>query len=231
MSTRNTYRAPGAEIRPQQDDRARPPVGQLNPWLSIWLKPTATMQQVRWQWTTGTVLLLAALRGVSEILGSFSANNAGDQYGVLVVLAGAVLIGAVVGIVGLYLTGILFKWAGGWLGGNASAAEVRAAHACASIPVVWGLFLLWVPALLIFREELFTSDIPRVAASGSLAITMMVVGVLQAVVAIWSLVAFVKCLAVVHGFSAWRALAAILLFVVLATAVMMLIVFVFSAAS
>jgi hypothetical protein len=152
-------------------------------------------------------MLLASLSGISQALDKASTKSAGDTYPLLAVLMLSVVGGVISGIVTLYIGGFLLKHTGHWLGGKGTGVNVRAAIAWSSVPVAWGL-LIWVPELLIFGKDLFTSAGESIAAQQALYFSFLAV---ELVIAIWAVVLMFKSLGQVHGFSAWRALASSLI--------------------
>jgi hypothetical protein len=178
---------------------------KLNPWFSIWTKPRATIQQIVATNPQRLVLLLAALGGLSTVLDRASMRNLGDKLDWPVLLLIAAVVGPIAGIATLYIGGALLRWTGNWIGGQGSALHIRAAMAWSSVPEIWGL-LLWIPALAVFGQELFTSTMPRVEANPSLNIVLLGFAAISLVIGIWQFVVFLKCLGQVQGFSAWKAL-------------------------
>ena len=189
----------------------------LNPWISIWQKPRATIQQIVDANPYGTnsrrtVLLLAALGGFSQKLNEATADSRGDDgTGIVSIVLWAALAGAFGGIIGLFVFGFLVHWTGGWLGGRATGTQIRSALAWGQVPTIWAL-LLWIPFLALAGEEMFTTATPRLDEAGLLVSTLMVsLGVLGLVIGLWSLVVLSKCVGQVQGFSAWRGLGNLLL--------------------
>lgn len=188
----------------------------LNPWLSMWTQPRATIQQIIDTNPERLVLLLAALSGCSQALDRASMQNMGDNMAWPTICLIAATLGAVTGIIGLYIGGALIRWTGSWLGGQATSQSVRAALAWASVPVIWAL-LLWIPELAIFGQEMFTSETPVLAQSPSKALVLMGFGLVQIVIGIWAIVVMLKCIGQVQGFSAWKALGNLVLAALLLT--------------
>jgi hypothetical protein len=178
---------------------------KLNPWFSIWTRPRATIQQIVETDPRRLVLLLAALGGFSTVLDRASMRNLGDKLDWPVLLLLAAVVGPIAGIVTLYIGAALLRWTGSWIGGQASAQNIRAAMAWSTVPEVWGL-LLWIPAFALFGQELFTSTMPSVDANPSLSFILLGFAVISLVIGIWEFVIFLKCLGQVQGFSAWKAL-------------------------
>jgi hypothetical protein len=195
----------------------------MNPWTSIWLKPRATIQNIVDSNPTRWVLLLAAMTGFSSALDQASLKSLGDKYEMPVIFVMAAIAGPICGIIGLYIGGALLRWTGAWIGGQGSAQHIRAAVAWSSVPYIWAL-LLWIPAVLLFGNELFTIETPVMDANLTLLMMYLGVGVLQLAIAIWAIIVFLKCLGQVQGFSAWKALGNTVLAVLVILAPLMLLI-------
>lgn len=109
----------------------------LNPWVSIWTTPRATIQHIvdtdpeRW------VMVLAAISGFAQVLDRASMRNLGDKMEWPAILLVAAIAGPITGIISLSLGGALIRWSGSWIGGNASSQNIRAAIAWSSVPIIW----------------------------------------------------------------------------------------------
>ena len=195
----------------------------LNPWLTMWTRPRATIQQIVSSDPQKHILTLAAIGGISQALDRASMRNLGDEHDLGFILAVSLIGGPIAGVMSLYLFGALLKWTGGWLGGAGSFINIRAAMAWSYVPLIWAL-LLWVPQLVIFGKDLFSSDTPNIDQS---PFVMLGFGLLAIIVAIWTIVVFLKALGQVQGFSAWRALGNTLAaaFVVAAPIILLVLVF------
>jgi succinate dehydrogenase/fumarate reductase cytochrome b subunit len=144
------------------------------------------------------VLLLAAAAGVADMLHRVSGR-------VPTALFWAVVLGVVLGMLLLYMKGALLRWTGRWLGGKASGEQVRAALAWSGVPVIFSL-LLWLPALALFGEELFATEMPRLYQSPRLIGAFAGLALLHLVVDVWSFLIYLHCLGQVQQFSATKAL-------------------------
>jgi hypothetical protein len=183
----------------------------MSPFISIWVKPRATIRDIVDTDPTKYVLLLAMLSGVSEALDNASKRSAGDLLPLFGVLAMCIISGSIGGIISLYIGGALFRWSGSWFGGQATSEEVRAAIAWSSVPTVFIDLPLLVLMLLIIGEEMFTTSTPRMDAN---PIPMLIISLpllfASVTAGIWSLVLLAKCVGEVHRFSAWKALGAMI---------------------
>lgn len=177
---------------------------KLNPWLSIWTRPRATIQQIVDTDPERLVPLLAGVAGISNALDRASMKNLGDKFELPSILLMAVGWGVIGGIIGLLLFAALLRWTGAWIGGKASQEQLRAAIAWSNVPVIVGL-PLWVAELVLFGRELFTSETPRIDADLTLTFTLLGMGLAQLVLGVWALVVYLKCVGQVQGFSAWKA--------------------------
>ena len=97
------------------------------------------------------------------------------------------------------------------MGGEGTTAGVRAVYIWAMVPQIWGL-LMWLPAIVIFRAELFTTARPTITNDFLLLIGYMGFLLLQITLQLWSAVLLVAALSEIEEFSIWRAIAALLIF-------------------
>ena len=101
----------------------------MNPWVSIWTKPRATIQQIVDTNPEHLVLLLAAIGGFSSVLDRASTRSLGDKLDWPVIFLIAAIVGPIAGIIALYIGSALIRWTGSWIGGKASSQTIRAAMA------------------------------------------------------------------------------------------------------
>ena len=177
----------------------------LNPWVSMWTRPRATIQQIVDTNPERAVVLLSAVAGIGQALDRASAKNMGDKLDWPMILLFAALLGPVAGILGLYVGGALLRWTGSWMGGQGSSRYIRAAVAWSNVPEIWAM-LLWVPGLALFGQELFTSKTPLIDADPARLAAFLGFAAVELVLTVWALVVFLKSLGQVQGFSAWKAL-------------------------
>jgi len=99
--------------------------------------------------------------------------------------------------------------------------EVRAALAWASVPMVAAL-LVWLPEAWLFGRDLFTAAQPRIDAN---PLAFLGLTLLELALGVWSLVLACKTIGQVHGFSAWRGAATMLISVLLVVVPLFLLVY------
>ena len=178
--------------------------------ITIWTEPRATIRRIVDSDPKRHVIALAMAGPAVFALYSQWSQAFQDNANLSALwplwVAVSVAIQAAVGVVVLYINGALFRWSGSVLGGVASRVEVRAAIAWSQIPTIT-LAILMLVALLV------GVPMPKVVPGQQFQIDaafyrVMLIG---SVFGIWGLVVQLKCLGEVHRFSAWRALGAILL--------------------
>lgn len=102
---------------------------------------------------------------------------------------GTMMLGAISGLLSLYIYGFLLTWCGRLLGGRGSGEKVRAALGWANVPILWAMALV---AVLVVACGWMSINL------GLPAVVLLVVG------AMWATVAQIKTVAEVHDFSTWR---------------------------
>ncbi len=199
----------------------------ITPFFTIWTAPRATIRRIVDSDPTRNVVALAAIGpAIGALAGQWSkalSNNANLSVLWPLWVAASVAIQAALGVLSLFIFGAIFKWSGSLLGGVASRIEVRAAIAWSQVPGIAAGIVLLIAVLL-------GVPIPH-PAPGTLAQidpAFYKVMAVEGVLGIWGLVVSLKCMGEVHRFSAWRALAAILIPPLIALVAIGFIVFVVS---
>jgi hypothetical protein len=185
-----------------------------NPFLTIWLRPRATIRGIVDTSPSYLVIPLAMGGGVIQALSRAVQRNAGDQLSLRTLLILVVIFGAIGGLIGLYIGGALVAWAGRRLRGTGTSEQVRAALAWSQVPML-ATTPLWILQLALIGDEMFKSDTPRLDANEGNAIVLWVTGMMEIVLGVWGIVTALKCVGEVHQFSAWRALGSILLLILI----------------
>jgi hypothetical protein len=133
-------------------------------------------------------------------------RDAGDKMPIPVIIGLACVLGPLGGLLSLWISSLLLRWTGKWIGGTANREHLMTAIAWAAVPAVFAL-PLWIPELLLFGSDLFTKETHRLDAQPLLWIPFLAFAVLEMVLGIWSFVLLCHTVAEVQGFrSAWRGL-------------------------
>jgi hypothetical protein len=213
--------SPGPAARPEFPPTYQPPelpppfptapAVPLNPWLSIWTQPRATMRQILDTDPRRLVHVLAILGALCRMLSS-NVPPIGPlaRLPLSAIVAYKLCAGVVGGLIGLYLGSAILTMTGRWLGGRGSFVAVRAAAAWSNVPLIWG-GLLWLPLLGYLGIEALNFDPKILFEDPGGLIVMLPIGLLAVILGIWTLVIALKCLGEVHGFSAWQALGAVVI--------------------
>ena len=177
-------------------------------WLAIWVRPRATMRRIvdtdPRKFAVGIAFVAGALAMLNIRSGMFGApmprmHLRMPPIGPFSLALTALFMGGV-SVALLYAFGALYRWSGAMLGGTADAVKVRAALAWSQVP---GIYLTIV--------GIIAAALGTVPAASARSSTHSPLALLDGGVAIWAFVISLKCLGEAHGFSAWRALGAILL--------------------
>ena len=202
--------------------------GSITSFFTIWTAPRATIRRIVDTDPTRNVIALAAIGpAISALAGQWSkalGNNANLSVLWPIWVAVSVAIQAALGVLSLFIVGAVLKWSGSLLGGVASRVEVRAAIAWSQVPGIAAEIVLLIAVLL-------GVPIPRSAAPGTLPQidpAFYKVMVVEGVLGFWGFIVWLKCIGEVHRFSAWRALAAILIPPLIALVAIGFVVFVVS---
>jgi hypothetical protein len=190
IDTTNPFASPLAEELPGQ----RPPSeGTLNPWISMWTQPRATIRQIVATNPRHQVLLVAALGSAGQLPQQEEIPTDADAAYLLGIVVGQAIMGAVIGIIALFVLGWLIKVVAHWFGGIGNTLHTRAAFAWSSVPAIWYLPVIW--ALNVW----WALDPPNPAAGPTpMGAVFLLAGFIALVLAIWELVLLSLTVAEVH---------------------------------
>ena len=162
-------------------------------WIAIWVEPRQTIRRIVNADPKRGVLLLAMSAGAANVL--MMGWNVSSQARLPIAplfLVGGTLLGALFGVLGLYLFGWCYRWVGSWMGGVAKNIEVRAAIAWVEVPTLFA-FGMWVLLILAGGD-------PAPAGMGFNVWFVL----LAIIVGIWRTVLASQTLGEVHRFSGWK---------------------------
>ncbi len=203
--------------------------GSIASFFTIWTAPRATIRRIVDSDPTRNVIALAAIGpAIGALAGQWSkalGSNAALPVLWPIWVGVSVAIQAALGVLFLFILGAAFKWSGSLLGGVASRVEVRAAIAWSQVPGIAAGIVLLIAALLgvpIPTPHATLGTLPQIDPA------FYKVMAVEVVLGFWGSIVWLKCLGEVHRFSAWRALAAILIPPLIALVAIGFIVFVAS---
>lgn len=186
------------------------PSSPLNPWRTLWSRPRATIRQIVATQPERHVVMLAAVGGIFQWLDQATLRATGDQLPLHMILAAALIVGPISGIITLYLLGFLIALTGRWLGGTASPLHMRAALGWYNWPGIC-IGLLWIPQLALAGHESFTSKTPRIDADPGLYAAVTLISIPKFLLGIWAAIILCMCIGQLQGFSAWKGLGNVVL--------------------
>lgn len=199
-----------------------------SPWLTMWIKPRETMREIlNKHYPEYIILILSILSSIDGSLNRAVSQNLGDK-GItyITIILKAIGEGIIIGIPGIYLGAGLIKLIGKGLDGQGSFNDIKKVLAWTNIPIIWGM-VFWIPKIILFKQELFTSETTIINSNWKLFLVYHFVGVIEFIIGIWALVIFLKCLSEVQKFSVWKALLNIFLMILLFIVFALLIVAMF----
>src|SRR5690625_2378293 len=91
---------------------------KLNPWLTIWYNPRATVRSAIDYRSLNLLIFLAMMAGITEVFDRAISKNMGDSMHTMVVLLFVVIVGAVVGIVSWFIWSVVLYYTGKLLKGK-----------------------------------------------------------------------------------------------------------------
>jgi hypothetical protein len=128
------------------------------------------------------------------------------RYSRITIIGICTLLGPLLSIISLYVAGAIIRVVGGWLGGKATSAEVRAALAWSSVPQIVVL-ILRVPGLVLFGNEMFSRAKPVIMGDPAPRYFLVAVLLIDLFLLVWSLILGFFCLAEVLRIGIVRILA------------------------
>ena len=174
----------------------------MNPWLSMWTRPRATIRQIVNDDPKRLTLLVAALIGIAgvEACDAMMVVREARPLARIPVMP-AVLAGAVQGVMGLYVGALLIQWTGKLIRSTADRTHIRAALAWSGVPTAWSL-VIWIAINLMGRRASFTDGTSNLDANPQLPMLLLPLAVSGTVMIAWHPFVMFKALAEVQGVSA-----------------------------
>lgn len=170
--------------------------------FTIWLKPKQTFTYILKYCPDKFVILFFVLGGIGRAIDRAVNRNMGDELSLGVILAIAIIGGALFGWISYYFYAWLLKVSGKWLKGEASTNKYRTVLAWSIVPQVLSLLLV-VPQILLFGNGFFSSEFEE--PSLALGISLLIFGLIDIALGIWSLVILVNGIMVIQNFGAGKA--------------------------
>ncbi len=179
-------------------------------FLTIWTSPRQTIRSILDSGNTKYIYMLAMVAGITNSLDRASGSSAGDDTSLWLILLLAFILGPIGGIITLHIGAFLIRWTGNWIGGAGDKSDIKVAYAWTNVPAIIGL-ILWILQLLLFGDEMFTTEMDRVDSNTSLYVLFFVIAAIEMVLMVWGIIILIKGIAEAQRFSSWKAIGNLLL--------------------
>ncbi|WP_251638854.1 YIP1 family protein [Sporosarcina sp. NCCP-2716] len=175
----------------------------MNPFLSIWGRPTETIRYVLNHKTLSYSFLLLALASLA-----MAPISAAQFLFIEEIPVAAVVFFAVFGLFAASLAGwllytALYTWVGKWLGGTGTFTRMLSVVPLGSLPLIWimpfSLLLGLSLTVLRFTESGFAASYAVAALFLGPLLMLIIMGL-----SVYGTVILSKGIGIVHGFSAWK---------------------------
>ena len=171
----------------------------VNPWLTIWFKPRKTVRYLLDSEPGRNAVLLSMIYGAFQAAIQAVQSHTPQTAKIISETARiqmAVPMGAMAGLIGIYLAGWYYKVIGNLWGGKGDGLDVRTAIAWAQLPnlAVYGIWLVGFLGAKWGWGFSFSQNFQLVHFAGLV------------VFSIWSLVLMSQALGEAHQFSSWQGL-------------------------
>lgn len=179
-------------------------------WMRIWKEPRSAIRDLIDNTTPAITLFLIALFGVTILVDHATSRNpldgiSGGSFFVIVFV-----IGPIMGVLAWIMISLIAFGTSRLFGGISTFKETVNGVTWATIPYI-SKWVLLLPMLLIFREELFTTATPIRDESMFLSLLYVVFAVLQIVMTVFSYIILSKIIGEINDFSAWKGFFSVIL--------------------
>ncbi|QBK13619.1 YIP1 family protein [Thermoactinomyces vulgaris] len=178
-------------------------------WIPMIKQPKSVIRQAIANCSSGIFFILAILYGITLFLEQAMNRNAGDTMAVPTILVLSVILGPIIGIISWFLYSLLTYAGTRLFKGTATFKETYKATAWATVPYSTKL-ALFIPMLLIFREENFTTETPDIDSSFFLILLFFIALLIGLIMTIYYFMVYSKIIGEIHGIGSWKGFASII---------------------
>jgi signal peptidase I len=167
-----------------------------SPFATLWFSPQETIGRIVSTRPTYMVLPIAIIGTIAISYMELASHGMAGALGDWRMLLAVVLGGAVSGVVGLYLSGLMLTWSAWLLGGSSSVVQLRAVAAWSLLPFIVGSLAMLVGVLAL-------------QASGASAVAAMrICAWIMVIVSLWSAIVLMLMLGRIAQFGVARTILA-----------------------
>ncbi|AUS10060.1 hypothetical protein C1X05_15325 [Laceyella sacchari] len=191
-------------------------------WVPLIKQPKSTIRRAMDETSTNCLFVLISLFGITLCLEQAMNRDAGNTTSTPAIIILSIVIGPIMGVIAWFLGSLCTYGMARLFGGVASFRETREASAWATVAYTTKL-ALFIPMLLIFREENFTSITPDIDSSMFLALLFFLCLTASFVMSIYYFVVYPKIIGEIHEIGSWKGFASIVLIPVVLISLLILV--------
>lgn len=173
----------------------------MNPWITIWTEPRATVRSILATNPRRGFWLLATLYALALSFSTANFYSWGLAHSFSAIFFPLVLLSPITGAVWLGFQAWILRLTGRLFGGHAPIQSVRAALAWSRTPYLLEL-VMWVVLMILHAETVFIQHAIGAAAAFIVLISL--------IINLWALVLLIQLIREVQGFSLGRAIGNVL---------------------
>jgi len=177
----------------------------MNPWLTIWTQPRATIAEIVRENPNRSIWWLSAIYGFSSILNSFQTALLGNKLNIAAIFLIAIVLCPIWGYISFSIWSWVVSFTGKLFKGAGTFKEIRAAYAWSCVPLIVNV-LLWFLLAALFGRALFTEMKETQTFTQAQVTLLFGILIIRIAVAIWSIVIYLNALAEVQKYSVLRAI-------------------------
>ena len=179
------------------------PTEPIRPLKDVWLRPRRVFREMASQPVGIVDYVLGAAQGVGNFLALNRAEGAGEHASLETILANSFVYGAIAGMAGVVLMGLIYARLAKRVGGKSTTRQAIHVLAYGSVPMAASL-AIWVVTALLAGEAAFV-ETPRADLEGFLVLLLRLQFVSYVLLLVWSIVLQVMGFSEIQGFTTRKA--------------------------
>jgi hypothetical protein len=179
-------------------------------WTMMWFRPRVVIRTLLENSPQYRLTPLIIFGGIAQALSNSANQNLGEWISTGQLILICILVGPLGGLVSLYLMSWVIQQVSQRMGGEANMTALRTAIAWSWVPLVT-LLPLWVPRLILFKDELFKSKTPTIDSIATLSHLYDISLFIDQAVAIWSMVLVYAAVSEANKFSIFKGVVSVLI--------------------
>lgn len=175
----------------------------MNPLLTIWTRPSDTIEYVLEHKTRSYGFLLIVLTSISVGFTAFSDTGLMNDQPLIAIILASIVSAILSGLLGWVINSALYTWVGKMLGGSGKFKDMMAVVPLSSIPLIW-MMPYNILLVVMFGKDLFRDASEFAVMPAPLVVFNLLTALLMFGFTIFGVVISSKAIGAVHGFSAMR---------------------------